>query len=116
MEKQKKLDLNTKVGKYFIARQQGKNKTDASIVAGYSSPTHTTRIEQTKSYQVLQAHFKEELLQRSTMGELADELLKNVRQDTDKGAKNKAIEMALNRVEPDGLQENEDEKVIIVLR
>jgi|GEM_PF-2332862 len=116
MEKEKKPDLNTKVGKYFVARQQGKNKSEASLIAGYSSPTHSTRIEQTKTYQVIQKYFKEEFLQQSSVEELATELLKNIRQDIDKGAKNKAIELALNRIEPEKIQEDQDDKVIVVLK
>jgi hypothetical protein len=45
MKKEKKPDLNTRVGKYFIAKQKGLSKTEASIVTGYPLPTHTTRIE-----------------------------------------------------------------------
>lgn len=117
MKKEKKADLNTRVGKYFIAKQKGLNKTEASIVAGYPSPTHTTRIEQSKTYQAIERlYYKDELLQQITLKQIAEEQIKNILQDQDKGAKNKAIEMVINRIEPDGVPYNDDERVIVVLK
>ena len=112
----KKPDLDTKIGKYFVAKTQGKNKTEASKVAGYPTAFHSTRIEATKTYQALEkAYFKDELLKRISLGEIADEQIKNIVQDQDKGAKNKAIEMALNRIEPQDALMGEEDNVTITL-
>ena len=116
-EKEKKADLNTRVGKYFIAKQKGLNKSEASIVAGYPTTTHTTRIEQSKAYQAIERlYYKDELLNKITLGQIADEQIKNILQDKDKGAKNKAIELALSKIEPNEILDDADERVIIVLK
>ena len=113
----KKPDLDTRIGKYFVAKKQGKNKTEASIVAGYPTATHTTRIEATKTYQALEkAYYNDELLKRISLGQIVDEQIKNITQDNDRGAKNKAIEMALNRLEPLGMPVNNEEEVVVVMR
>jgi len=96
----KKPDINSRIGKYFIARNQGKTKTEASITAGYPSPTHSTRIEQTRTYQAIKQYYRDELLRQITLQDIAKEQIKNILQDSDRSAKNKAIEMALNRIEP----------------
>ena len=115
-KKEKKTDLNTRVGKYFIAKQNGSSKTEASIIAGYPSPTHTTRIEQSGAYRAIEKlYYKDELLKQITLRQIAEEQIKNIIQDSDKGAKNKAIEMALNRLEPNEMPSDENDGVIIVL-
>ena len=117
-QKETKLpNTSDRVVKYFTARKQGKNKTEASIVAGYADPNHTTRIEQTKQYQALQRYFKDELLTHITVNELAEELAKNIKQDNDRGAKNQAIKIALEKMEPDNkIQEDDSCKVVMVFK
>ncbi len=110
----KKPDLNTRIGKYFIAKQRGMNKTEASIVAGYPSPTHTTRMEQTQAYQVLETLYRDELKKQITLQQIATEHIKNILQDSDRGAKNKAIDMALNRIEPDDSHSHEMDMVVVL--
>ena len=92
------------------------NITEASVAAGYASPTHTTRVEQTNAYKEIEEYYyKNELLKLITLQEIAEEHAKNIRQDSDKGAKNKAIQMALSRVEPSPSQDNSDEITVILL-
>jgi hypothetical protein len=113
----KKPDLYTRQGKYFTAKMRGMNKSNAALAAGYPDGHHTSRIEATKAYQVTETHYKDELLKRMPIGQLADEHVKNILQDQDKGAKNKAIDMALNKIEPQGTTYNdEDDRVVVVLK
>ena|SRR3990167_3820355 len=116
--KNKKPNLHSKIGKYYLATQTGVTKQEAQRIAGYSSDTNSTSIEKSKTFQAIQTYFKDEFLQQSSLQELATELLKNIRQDTEKSAKNKAIEIALNRLEPTGVTniDIEAEKCLVVLK
>lgn len=115
--KTKKPDLDTRIGKYFVARKAGKNKKESQIVAGFPDANHSHRIENTQSYQILeQTYYKDEMLKKITLAKIAEEHIKNIVQDQDKGAKNKAIEMALGRIEPDIKKEEEVDKVLVILR
>ena|SRR3990167_6769975 len=116
----KKPDLNTRIGKYYMAVQKGKTKKEAQIVAGFNQDTNATRIERTKEFQSLQTYFKDELIQKITMGEIADALTDNIRQSgeikIDRNARNRAIEIALARIEPkDAIVDGSGDKVLIVL-
>jgi len=111
-----KIDLDSRIGKYYVNRKKGMNKTKAQIEAGFLDTAHASRIEKTKTYKEIDKLFyKEALMSKITLSELADEHLKNIKQDQDKGAKNRAIEMALERIEPDKAQRDE-EKVMVVLK
>jgi len=116
-KKSKIPPLNTKVGKYFLAVQRGVSKRQAAIDAGYS-PTNRV-IERTKPYQALEEHFKDYFLDKMGMGELAEFLVDNIRQDSeekvDRHARNGAIKIALDRVEPEVHPDDDDAKVLIVL-
>jgi hypothetical protein len=94
----KKPDFNTRIGKYFIAIQQGKSKTEASIVAGYPDPNHTTRIEATKAYQAIETYYRDELLKETSISQIVGEHIKCIRQDYDPVDKIKAIERAYNNI------------------
>lgn len=115
MKKKTAPDLNTKAGQYIIARSQGATKTAAAIYAGVN-PTNIGKFEKTKGVQELTAYYKDVLLSRISLDELAEEHLKNIVQDSDKGAKNKAIEMALDRIEPKDTAHEEREQVMVVLK
>ena len=118
MDKEKgenKIDLNTKVGKYFTAKKLGKTKTEASIVAGYADPNHTTRIEKTKAYQTIERYYKHELLNQISLKEIAEINARNMRQERDIGGSNTAIKLALEKLEPENIPEDRNEKVIVVL-
>lgn len=110
-----KIDKNLKPVKYFLNRKKGLTKRESAIRAGYSDTNHTSLIEKTKAFQEIQNHFKDELLQQTSLQGLATELLKNVRQDKDLGAKNKAIEIALSKIEPDKVQSDDADKVLVIL-
>jgi len=113
----KKPDLESKIGKYFIARKQGKTGREAQEIAGYAVPTHADQIEKSRTFQELEkVYYKDEVLKKLTMSQIADEHIKNIIQDEDKGAKNKAIEMALNRIEPDTASREDNDKVLVILK
>lgn len=106
----------SKPGKYFLARQTGKNKKESALTAGYADGQHITQIESSLAYNTLTNYFKDELLAQTNLKELAGELLKNIKQDKDRGAKNKAIEIALSKIEPDKIQPDDSDKVLVILR
>lgn len=109
-------DPNLKPVKYLIARKKGMNKSKAALAAGYSSPTQSAVIERGKTYLQAEKYYRDVLLNEISLEQLAQEHLKNIVQDEDKGAKNKAIEMALSRIEPDASPEKDDEQMIVVMR
>lgn len=112
-----KIDTTSKQFKYYEAKKQGKSKKESAILAGFAPSTANTPalIENTEQYRAIEAHFKDTLLTKITVSEVADELVKNIRQDKELGAKNKAIEMAKSWIEPDGNTQDE-ERVVIVLK
>ncbi len=113
----KKADLNTKIGKYFIAKQQGKTKREAQVVAGFADTQHPTRIEATKTYQAIeQLHYKDELLKQISLRDIALEQIKVILQDDDLGAKNTAIKNAMDKIEADKILSDEADKVLVILR
>ncbi len=124
----KDIDKNTQVykrtAKYFLGKQAGLSKQKAALAAGYSVPTatnNTNKIEKSQAYQAIeQAHYKDVLLGKITMDELATAHADNITQygqtTIDRGARNKAIEMALSKLEPDKLGNFEDERIVVVLR
>lgn len=114
----KKLDLNKKPVKYAIAVREGRTKTESKIIAGYQPTTNTTKIERTKDFQTAVSFFKDELLAKTTMADIATALIDNIQQTgqdkIDRGARNKAIEIALAKAEPEQKTTTE-EKVIVIL-
>jgi hypothetical protein len=115
-KREKKPDLKTKVGKYYLGVKKGKTKTQAALDAGYKDATHITQIERTDTFQAIQRYFKDELVEKITISEIADELVKVIRQDKDLGAKNKSIEMALSRIEPDKHVDDNDDRVLVIMK
>lgn len=116
-QRSKKADLNTRIGKYYINRQKGMNKKESQLAAGFADPMHPTRIEATKTYKAIeQRYYKDELLKQISLTDIATEQIKNIMQDNDRGAKNKAIEMALDRIEPESGGAEIEEKVVILLK
>lgn len=108
----KKPDLNTKVGKYYAARMSGKTKKDAQIAAGYKGVNNSTQIERTKTFQALA--YKDELLNKISLSEIADAHADNIRQEGDRGARNTAIKMAYEKIEGQETPERE-EKVVFIM-
>lgn len=121
MPKVKKPRIDSKVGKYFMAVQKGKTKKEAQIIAGYSTPTHATSIEKTKEFQALQEKFGTNLQTHITINEINSYLADNIRQTgqerIDRNARNKAIELAKNFIEPETAKADDSgDKVLIVLQ
>lgn len=117
----KKPDITTKTGKYFMAVRKGKTKKEAQIVAGYRTDTHATQIERSKEFKALQEHFGTNLQQHITVSEINGYLADNIRQEgetkIDRNARNKAIEIAKEMIEPaNKLPRDEGDKVLIVLK
>lgn len=109
--------MTTKTAKYFVKhRLEGKTKTIAAKEAGISDVRNVTNIERTDTFKALEAKYADYLNEQIGMDEVAAEHIKNIKQDQDKGAKNAAIKMFLERVEPEALKRDEDEKMIVVLR
>jgi len=111
-----KLNMNTKTAKYFMAhRVKGLPKSKAIIEAGIKDVRNAGNFEKLPSYQKLEALYKDTILKQIGLESVAAEHIKNIVQDQDKGAKNKAIEMFLHRVEPEVQQKEADDQVIVVL-
>lgn len=113
----KKPNLNSKAGKFFIARAQGHNKAEAAAIVGID-PRNVAQLERTQNYQAIEKKYSisEAILKQISLDEIAIELVKNILQDEDRGAKNKAIEIASNKLEPAGVTPNTDaDRVFVVI-
>lgn len=112
-------DLDSRVGKYFISRKKGKSKRESARSAGYSeaqSLINPGRIEKSKAYQELEKiHYKDKLLEKITIEQIAQAHADNILQEDDRGARNKAIEMAIHKLEPDKVVDDED-RVFVILK
>ena len=113
--KEVKPDLTQKSGKYFKARQKGLSKTEAALKAGFD-PRNTPQIEDTQNYKACVKKYADVLRDKIDLNEIADEQIKNILQDTDKGAKNVAIKQALDKIEPPEKEEFSSGEVTIVIR
>jgi hypothetical protein len=114
----KKADLNTKAGKYFLNKRKGMNKKEAALSAGYADGQHVTQIERSPTYQAIEKrYYKDTLLQKITLEKIAEEHMKVIEQDEDRGAKNTAIKMALERIEPEtAMGSGEDQRILVILQ
>jgi len=113
--KEKSPDLNSKVGKYYVARKKNnKSRNEALAEAGYR-PTGKN-IEKTDGFQAIEKYFKDEVVVKMSVAQVADELVKNIKQDKDKGAKNTAIRTYLDKVEPEARLEDSDKDVVFIVR
>lgn len=107
------------VAKYIKEKEKGISKKQAALNAGYklSVAKCPSNIEDSETYAMVDAHYKEVLLKKISMESLADEHLKNIIQDEDRGAKNTAIKMALEKIEPTSSNLGEDDdRVTVILR
>jgi hypothetical protein len=112
-----KPDLNSRPGKYFLLRQEGVPKGEAALRAGYPDVYHTPQIEKSKAYEAIEKVFyKDELIRHISLEQIAREQIKNILQDEDKGAKNKAIEHALSKLEPEDVGKEDFDKIVVVLK
>ena len=96
----KKADLNTRPGRFFLAQRKGLTDSEAARAIG-EDPRNVTNIERTKTYQACVKKYGEILGGMISLVELAKEHIKNIKQDKDKGAKNVAIKMAKEYIEPE---------------
>ena len=111
------LNMNSKAAKYFVAnRLNGKSKSEAVRIAGISDPRNAQNIEKTQTYQILDRRYKDIVEERISMQEVAEEHRKNILQDQDKGAKNTAIKMYMDKVEPEELKLDDEDKMVVILR
>lgn len=108
--------LETRQGKYFLEKRKGKNKTKAAIDAGYASGQNTNVIESSPTYKAVERYFRDVALETTTLNEIAETLVRNMRQDKDKGASNKAAEILLERVEPETAPPEREEAVMVVFK
>ena len=102
MEYNKKPKTNSKIGKYYKARKEGKTQMESQQQAGFGNGKAGTRIEASKTYQELEKKFKDCLLEQITMEDITKALVENIQQSKDKGAKNTAIKLAKDSIEPQG--------------
>jgi len=114
--KKKDVDMTSQPAKYFLARQEGMNKNEAQIRAGYLTTKNAHRIERTKDYQEVKEYYKDKLLEKITMEDIAKEQVKVIVQDENLNAKNRAIEMALDKIEPvEKVKGNDDDEITMVI-
>jgi hypothetical protein len=113
----KQPDLKSKQGKYFIAKLAGKTKKEAAVIAGYRGQNVTSQIENSVTYKEIEkVYFKDELLNQISVKEIATALKENIKQDNDLGSRNAAIKIALDKIEPDKIIKDEDDKVLVILK
>lgn len=112
----KKPKLKSKVGKYFVATKAGKTKTESKLIAGYSPNVSTSLIEESKSFQVLESKYSDEIQSIISKREVAQAHAENIRQEDDLGARNTAIKMFNDITEPNKGEEETKENVIIVIK
>lgn len=104
--------------KYFKKREiEGGTQKEALEAAGYPvKDSHGTRIEQSQAYAKLKRKYADILLEKISLDEIADEHIKNIKQDKDRGAKNTAMKLGLDRIEPPESGEIDTGDVQIIIR
>lgn len=100
--------------KYHKARLEGHNKEQSKAIAGYSPNTLTTTIEASDTYK--RVSIGEQIEREITTKEIIAAHADNIRQDKDLGARNAAIKMAYERIEPDNEAPEQAERVIVILK
>ena len=108
--------LKKKSGKLWMEVQKGKAPRVAAKELGID-PKNTGHLMRTDNYQELErSTYKEEILKHITMAQIASEHIKIMTQDGDLGAKNTAIKLALDKLEPQGTTTEEQEKIVVILK
>lgn len=107
-----------KVTKYYLAKKAGMTGKLACEVAGYrGNGSQVGRIEKTAGYRALQVYYKDALQEEISVADIAKEHAKVIRQDAELGPKIASIKMAYDKIEPEPpKEENDDDKVFVVLR
>ncbi len=110
----KKREPTVKMIKYHKAVMSGKGKFEALKIAGYSHGVKPRDVENKAGYQVLS--IKDSILAGITMEEITMAHVENIRQVEDKGARNNAIKLAYERIEPDNKAIEQEERVFVILK
>lgn len=115
------LVLKSKVAKYYKNKMKGMNKKESALKAGYSLNTaqyNTPKIEQSLAYQQVERalSYKDEILKKTTLEEIAREQLSVVFQNENLNAKNVAIKQVVDTIEPEHRGDDSDDRVVIVLK
>lgn len=105
---------STRIKKYHKARLSGHNKEESKTIAGFSPRTTTVAIERTEAYK--QISVGDAIQQHISLNEIAAINAETIRQDDDLAARNSAMKMAYERIEPDNKTPEVAERVVIVLR
>lgn len=109
--------MTTKTAKYFQNHKvKGMKKSVAAREAGITNISNLHNIENTKTYQALEAKYAKKLEAKLSLDEVADEHIKIIKQDQDKGAKLNAIKYYKENVEPEENKGDDDDRVIVVFR
>ena len=109
--------MQSKSAKYFVNHNiKGMKKGVAAREAGISDVRNVGNIEKTETYQKLATKYAEVIKEQIGMEQVAFEHAKNIVQDQDKGAKNNAIKLFLERVEPEAQKKEKDDQLIVILR
>lgn len=115
-KKSVKANLATKSGKLWMEVNSGKSPKEAAKVVGID-PKNVGHMMRTEAYQALErSSYKEELIKHITLAQIAEEHMKVMTQDKDLGAKNTAIKMALEKIEPENAPQQDQEKIIVFLK
>lgn len=108
--------MTSKSAKYFVKHKlEGKTKKQALIEAGVA-PTNQSNIEATQTYQRLDMAYKDLIDDHIGMDEVAREHAKIIRQDADLSTKMRAIESYVKTKDRDQSWDDEDSKLVVVLR
>jgi hypothetical protein len=111
-----KIDMSSRPAKFFLAKKQGSTGREALKLAGYGDGNNSTQVEKSQAYKEIKEYFKDNLLEEITLKDISLELKKNIVQDQDKGAKNTAIKLALDKIEPTEHLSDDEDRVLVVLR
>lgn len=110
------IDITSRPAKYYLAKKQGANKREALKIAGYGNGNQSSQVEQSKAYKEIKEYFSDHLLKEISLKDIAKELKKNIVQDNDRGAKNTAIKLALDKIEPEDRIKDNDDDIVVILR
>ncbi len=113
--KKKKPELNSKTARYFLAKQKTTSRAAAARMVGLN-PTNVSHVEDSQKYKLIEAHYKDKLLGHISLDEIAEAHAENIRQSDDRGARNTAIKMATDKIEPDKVTDDGEDRVLVILR
>jgi hypothetical protein len=110
----KKLLINDRVVKYAKARSEGKTKKASKEIAGYAPTTPSVKIENSLAMKSLSV--RDSLLSHISLQDITKAHAEVINQKGDLGARNTAIKLAYERIEPDTISNEETDKITVVLK